>query len=396
MVAVKNGYKITEMGMIPDDWDVKIFKEIFKVNQGLQIAIEKRYNYPSSESKIYITIQYLNDGKSVEYINDYSKSVCCEESDVLMTRTGNTGMVITNVNGVFHNNFFKIKFDKDYIVFYLKQNSTQKKILEKAGTSTIPDLNHNDFYSLAIPLPPTLQEQKAIAEVLSSLDDKIELLQKQNETLEALAQTLFRQWFIEEADNSWEEYTIGRCAEIIKTSVKPEVNPDETFEHYSLPAYDNHQNPSLDLGIDIKSSKYKVINEAVLISKLNPAISRVWLILDEAQKNSICSTEFVVVKPNSREWMFFIYCLLSANETSEYLGSCASGTSGSHQRIKPIDVLNINFSFNDIESIRRFGLHVQPFFEKISLNRKSMRTLEQTRDTLLPRLMSGQVRIKLD
>jgi len=284
-----------------------------------------------------------------------------------------------------------------YLYYYLCSPLITGKLKSMAsGTSgSHQRVKPKDILDLEINLP-ILEEQRAIAEALSSLDDKIELLQKQNETLEALAQTLFRQWFIEEADNSWEEYTIGRCAEIIKTSVKPEVNPDETFEHYSLPAYDNHQNPSLDLGIDIKSSKYKVINEAVLISKLNPAISRVWLILDEAQKNSICSTEFVVVKPNSREWMFFIYCLLSANETSEYLGSCASGTSGSHQRIKPIDVLNINFSFNDIESIRRFGLHVQPFFEKISMNRKSIKTLEQTRDTLLPRLMSGQVRIKLD
>ena len=206
-----------------------------------------------------------------------------------------------------------------------------------------------------------LGQNKGHSRGMSFLDDKIELLQKQNETLEALAQTLFRQLFIEQADDSWEEYTVGTCAEIIKTSIKPEANPDKTFEHYSLPAYDNQQNPSLDLGIDIKSNKYKVINESVLISKLNPGTSRVWLVLDEAQENSICSTEFVVVKPDSKEWLFFIYCLLSSNDTSEYLGSCASGTSGSHQRIKPIDVLNINFSFNDIESIKRFGLHVQSF-----------------------------------
>jgi type I restriction enzyme S subunit len=153
------------------------------VNQGLQIAIDQRHKHPSPISKKYITIQYLNDGKSTEYINDYSDTVCCNESDILMTRTGNTGMVITNVDGVFHNNFFKINFDrsklnKDYIVFYLKQNSTQKKILDKAGTSTIPDLNHNDFYSLEIPLPPTLSEQMAIATALSDIDEFINSLDK--------------------------------------------------------------------------------------------------------------------------------------------------------------------------------------------------------------------------
>jgi type I restriction enzyme S subunit len=180
---VQVGFKQTEVGLIPEDWKTKLFREIFKVNQGLQIAIDQRHKHPSPISKKYITIQYLNDGKSTEYINDYSDTVCCNESDILMTRTGNTGMVITNVDGVFHNNFFKINFDrsklnKDYIVFYLKQNSTQKKILDKAGTSTIPDLNHNDFYSLEIPLPPTLSEQMAIATALSDIDEFINSLDK--------------------------------------------------------------------------------------------------------------------------------------------------------------------------------------------------------------------------
>jgi type I restriction enzyme S subunit len=107
-MAVKQGYKQTEVGVIPEDWEVKGFGEICKVNQGLQIAIEERLKVPTVQSKIYITIQYLNSGKTVEYIDDYTTTVCCTEDDVLMTRTGNTGMVVTGVSGVFHNNFFKI------------------------------------------------------------------------------------------------------------------------------------------------------------------------------------------------------------------------------------------------------------------------------------------------
>ena len=99
-----------------------------------------------------------------------------------MTRTGNTGIVVTGVEGVFHNNFFKInldknKFDKDYIVNYLNQPKTKKTILAKAGTSTIPDLNHKDFYSIAIPIPPTKNEQTAIANALKDTDDLINSLE---------------------------------------------------------------------------------------------------------------------------------------------------------------------------------------------------------------------------
>jgi type I restriction enzyme S subunit len=162
---------------IPSDWDVKELSQICKVNQGLQIPIEDRLKVYEPNSKVYITIQYLNNGKDIEYIKNYNQSVCCSESDILMTRTGNTGIVVSGVSGVFHNNFFKINFNKEdvdpiFLKAYLRANKTQHEILVKAGTSTIPDLNHKDFYKIKIPLPP-LPEQKAIAQILSTWDEAI-------------------------------------------------------------------------------------------------------------------------------------------------------------------------------------------------------------------------------
>ncbi|WP_332259080.1 restriction endonuclease subunit S [Helicobacter pylori] len=159
---------------LPKDWEVKTFRDISTINQGLQIPISQRLKAPTEHAKFYITIQALNNRKEFEYIKTYNESVVCHKDDILMTRTGNTGMVITNIEGVFHNNFFKINFDrtlinKDFLVYFLSLEQTQKTILRKAGTSTIPDLNHNDFYSLLIPIPP-LNEQIAIANILSDVD----------------------------------------------------------------------------------------------------------------------------------------------------------------------------------------------------------------------------------
>ncbi|WP_305875960.1 restriction endonuclease subunit S [Helicobacter pylori] len=159
---------------LPKDWEVKTFRDISTINQGLQIPISQRLKAPTEHAKFYITIQALNNRKEFEYIKTYNENVVCYKDDILMTRTGNTGMVITNIEGVFHNNFFKINFDrtlinKDFLVYFLSLEQTQKTILRKAGTSTIPDLNHNDFYSLSIPIPP-LNEQIAIANILSALD----------------------------------------------------------------------------------------------------------------------------------------------------------------------------------------------------------------------------------
>ncbi|MCB1658004.1 MAG: restriction endonuclease subunit S [Moraxellaceae bacterium] len=183
MSNVPVGYKQTDVGVIPEDWELKSLRDICWVNQGLQISIQNRLKTSSLNTKLYITIQFLNDGKKAEYIDTYSQSVCCDENDILMTRTGNTGIVISGVNGVFHNNFFKINYDKkqvtkDFFIYYLSLNKTQKLILDKAGTSTIPDLNHNDFYAIPIPLPPTLTEQTAIATALSDVDALLNQLDK--------------------------------------------------------------------------------------------------------------------------------------------------------------------------------------------------------------------------
>lgn len=216
---VKTGYKNTEIGVIPDDWMLKRFKEISWVNQGLQIAISRRLKSPTNTSKTYITIQFLNNRKEVEYIDLYSPSVTCNKDDVLMTRTGNTGIIVTGFDGVFHNNFFKINFDKkilskDFLVFYLSLPRIRRLILDKAGTSTIPDLNHNDFYSIPIPLPPTLEEQRVIATTLSDTDvlisslDKL-ITKKKNIKQAAMQQLLTGKKRLPGFNGEWKETKLG-------------------------------------------------------------------------------------------------------------------------------------------------------------------------------------------
>ncbi|MCF6193211.1 MAG: restriction endonuclease subunit S, partial [Kangiellaceae bacterium] len=127
-------FKESELGRIPVGWEVVKFRDITKVRQGLQIPISKRKTKPCDNCYPYITIQFVKNNKEIEYIQNPQESVICVEDDVLMTRTENTGIVITNVNGVFHNNFFLIDFDrntiaKDFLVFYLKSYQIQNQYL---------------------------------------------------------------------------------------------------------------------------------------------------------------------------------------------------------------------------------------------------------------------------
>jgi type I restriction enzyme S subunit len=193
-------YKESELGMIPKEWEVETMRDICFVNQGLQISISERYKLPENGRYLYITIQYLNnpdDEGYTFYIENPMDSVICSKSDVLMVRTGNTGMIVTDIEGVFHNNFFKINYVKsiykEYLVYYLKRSAIQTTILNYAGTTTIPDLKHGDFYKIPF-LTISYQEQESIANRIKSLDEKLQAeessLSKYKKLKEGLMQDL--------------------------------------------------------------------------------------------------------------------------------------------------------------------------------------------------------------
>jgi type I restriction enzyme S subunit len=176
MSEIKQGYKQTKVGIIPEDWeDIKI-KDIVKVSQGLQIAIDDRFTTPAHNRVFYITIPFI-EGKKEEYIENPKSSTLCKKDDILVVRTGSgVGKIIRGVEGTFHNNFFKVKpsdnINIDFFYYFLTSPRVQFLMAKYAGNSAIPDLNHGDFYSLDFLIPP-LKEQQKIAEILTTWDEAI-------------------------------------------------------------------------------------------------------------------------------------------------------------------------------------------------------------------------------
>ncbi|ECF7044587.1 restriction endonuclease subunit S [Salmonella enterica subsp. enterica] len=240
---------------------------------------------------------------------------------------------------------------------------------------------------------PSLSEQKAIASVLSSLDDKIDLLHRQNKTLEAMAETLFRQWFIEEAKEEWEAFSVSDIAIHVKDNVNPSKDPLKTFYHFSLPAFDSGQKPTSELGSEILSNKYRVSKNSILVSKLNPRVPRIWLV-SNVEDNYVCSTEFQNLKPKVTAHLMFLYSLFNSRDVIDELTMSASGTSGSHQRVKPEDMLNITFRTPSLDYLEQYSSLIAPSMQKVASNKQQIQTLENLRDTLLPKLMSGEVRVQ--
>ena len=166
------------IGEVPEGWEVMTFRRISTLQQGLQIAIDKRLEIPINGALEYITTKSIHNPDSPKhYVNKPNANVICHFDDVLLGRTGNTGEVVTGVKGVFHNNFFKIVYDKQniikkYLVNYLSTEGIQKLIMLSAGVTTIPDLNHGDFLSLPFILP-TKFEQEQIIEYIETASTKI-------------------------------------------------------------------------------------------------------------------------------------------------------------------------------------------------------------------------------
>jgi len=219
------------------EWKEKSFKDFTKINQWLQIPISDRYSTKVENSFFYITNKFLKEWNTEKfYIENPPLSVLCKKDDLLMTRTWNTWQLVTWVDWVFHNNFFKINFDrkkynKFFIHSFLKELRTQHKILSLAWTSTIPDLNHWDFYRLKINLPQ-LPEQQKIASFLSSVDEKIENIKEKKKSLEeykkGVMQKIFKQEIRFKDENwgefgEWKEKMLGEIWEFKTSSVDKKI-----------------------------------------------------------------------------------------------------------------------------------------------------------------------------
>ena len=165
------------------------------VNQGLQIPINQRKKEPAENRYFYITVQFLKGGDEKYYIESPQPNVICKKEDILVTRTGSTGKIITGVEGCFHNNFFKVEPNerilKRYLYFVLNSKRMYNKMLRAASGGTVPDLPHRKFYNLEIFLPSIEEQEKIINildsfeklcnDILESLPAEIEARQKQYE-----------------------------------------------------------------------------------------------------------------------------------------------------------------------------------------------------------------------
>ena len=283
--------------------------------------------------------------------------------------------------------------DSLYLYYYFCLEETKQFVRNIAVGATMPSINTKLLGEVEIALPD-LNNQKRIAAVLSSLDDKIENNQKLNDNLEQQAQAIYHERFETVSPNDlpsdWRIVTLGEVATISNKSFNPLKEPEILLEHYSIPAFDEARFPVFELSTSIKSNKFIIDASCFMISKLNPTTKRVWKPYC-LTGNAVCSTEFIVYKAKDKTITDFLYSVIDSNSFSDFMCSHVTGSTGSRQRATPSDTLSYELILPSGDELAEFQSLVSPMYAQIRINAIENDRLKRLRDSLLPKLMSGEI-----
>ena len=313
------------------------------------------------------------------------------------------------------NSITKVKdeYNPYYIYYWLK--GKKDFLFQQANVTRTPILNKTDFSNIDIWLPSKSQQDK-IANILSTIDEKIEVNNKISAKLEAMAKLIHDYWFVQfdfpdengkpykssggkmvynedlkrEIPKGWTNTPLSKIAPVSNSSVNPADYPNKNFRLFSIPVYDATNTFGIEAGETIGSNKFLVEEEDILVSKLNPKFTRVIFATDE--EGLICSTEFVVWRTPNNGIKTFLYMLAISPHFKAHCTQSATGTSNSHKRVNPEVMVRFEIPF-DKKVAGALGRKLEPMIKAILSNQRENTELAKLRDWLLPMLMNGQVTV---
>ena len=275
---------------------------------------------------------------------------------------------------------------------YLIGNPQFKNYVERIKTgTTIPHISGGQIKSYDILLPPVV-EQTSIAAILGALDEKIELNRRMNETLEALAQTIFKSWFVDatatKLPKGWRAGTLGEVAENPRRSIQP----DEIKSSMSYIGLEHMPRRSIALSewesdTNLGSNKLEFKHGEILFGKLRPYFHKVGV----APLDGVCSTDILVVRPKTPEWFGFVLGHVSSVELVNHTDAASTGTK--MPRTNWNDLARFEVALPPESLAAEFTATIRPMIDRIIANIHESRTLAELRDALLPKLLSGELRV---
>ena len=385
------------------DWQQYKLGSICEVGDGAHAKVKRQ-----NSGILYLTSKNLGPGylklNNVDYISEEDYKKLFQESSRAISRLI-SGDILIGIIGTFGNAYLYkendrfgisssvgiIRPDKAILnprfLYYLVTGEDFKNTHDAyKGGSVQGYTNIPTIKSLPISIPP-LPEQKAIASVLSSLDDKIDLLHRQNKTLEAIAETLFRQWFIEEAQADWEEGNLGN--EFDFTMGQSPSGSSFNEEGIGVPMFQGNA----DFGFRFPDERVYTTEPTRFAKQFDTLISvRAPVGAQNMAHKECCIGRGVAAFRYKRNSHFYTYTYFKLRSLMEDIKKFNDeGTVFGSISKSDFEVLAVTIPPNEL--IEKYEQEVSPVNDKVIANCEQIRTLEKLRDTLLPKLMSGEVRV---
>jgi type I restriction enzyme S subunit len=356
-----------------------------------------------NQSRIYSTENHITqlglDNSSAKLIPVNSVVIAMYGDGKTAGRVGLTKIPLATNQACCNLIFDENKTHAEFVFYYLL-GSYDELVARKTGSGQ-QNLNAQLIKAFEIPLP-SLSEQKAIASVLSSLDDKIDLLHNQNTTLESMAETLFRQWFVEEAQEDWKELRLDNIASVVSGYNHKQDELSETGDYLlSMGSAIKKYGFSIDASRLIKtgsiSEKYLCYANDIFLTTRDVTQNAELLgspgIIPPCIKQKVVlgSNLYKLQVKNKKLPISIIYFLLRSEFYREYVKEVASGTS--ILMLKKSDLDSFSFKLPPISTLVRLDELLSNILSKLNSNFEQEITIKKLRDNLLPKLMSGEIKL---
>lgn len=398
----------SEIGLINSSWQIQPF-EWFLQDNGLSYGVVQ----PGEDKPDGIRLIRAQNIKGGKVLFDDTKKIAPEiERQYARTRLRGDELLITVVGSLGDTAItdasltgcnvaravavarFKNIEDRAWLKYCFQYGPIQAEIGNVANTTVQPTLNLKELRQIPFPVPAP-DEQRAIVAVLSSLDDKIDLLYRQNATLETLAETLFRQWFVEETKEEWEEVTITKLFEIrdgTHDSPKQKAFGKRlvTSKHISGNKLDFESAYFISEEDFTNVNKRSRVDSGDILFSMIGTIGLTYLEQSETVDYAIKNIGLLKTSQNPA-WCYYTYLWIKSSLGQDFIHEHRSGST--QEYISLGSLRGIIFKKPPTSLLTRFNDAMKPLFDKRKTNSAAIQTLSTLRDTLLPKLMSGEVRV---
>lgn len=423
-VDLSGRFKMTELGPLPEEWVVVRLGEIAKFTQrpkglvlGKQIAFVPMELIPDNAS--------MKPGHRLIEPSELKSGTYCEPGDVLVARitpcfeNGKQAIVPNNHRVVWFTSteVFPLKtnpqvVERNFLFYYLRLPYVRQEIAAKMeGTTGRQRIPKQVLANHLLPLPP-LPEQRAIASVLRAVQRAKEATEQVIQAMRELKKSLMRYLFtygpvpVNEVDKvplketevglvpeHWEVRSLKNAATFVRDSIRPLNYPDEIFNYYSIPAYQETGGPILETGKKVRSQKLIVEANDVLFGKLNPRVPKV-LLVAASRRRKIASTEFIPLRSKQGTIVSkYLYYLCWSDYVMPKAQELVSGSTPSRQRIDVKTFLTLPIPIPPISEQHEIARILQAVDKKLHAEEARKQALEGLFKTLLHDLMTGKIRV---